>query len=143
MTTRVFHATVVCDYASCERPGTEPADTWMFCTSHLAEHYALLGTTPHQAAYAKKLADIKALHAAGLTDQQIAAQLAVSKSVVANSRRKMALAANALSVDPATDCGGKHRAWWDPTVAHCLACTALRRAGDRRRYQQRRNGDAA
>lgn len=89
-----------CTWAGCARPATAQIERqWAVCGVHLAEHRRLAGS----AAPASDEVDayIRAAHARGLTDTQIAAELIVADvRSVADRRRRLGLPCHRAAAGP-------------------------------------------
>lgn len=83
---------MTCDYAACRKPGLEPSGSWWFCGKHLREHTRLEAEERVRLPGRRISADERARQIAplakrGLTDQQIANLLGLSRSHVCQIRK--------------------------------------------------------
>lgn len=130
-----------CDFASCLNPGTVPGGGWWFCADHIRTHRAIEAEDAEPRPARRISPDERARQIAplvkrGLTDQQIANLLGLSRPHVCQIRKHV-LQVPAVKVRPLT-CGTRwghqmHRAHGEK----CEPCRVAERAYQQARQERR------
>lgn len=115
-----------CDYAGCDKPGTEPSSGWDFCADHLLEHLALEAedeeSRPAKRPIDERTEQVVPLVRRGFTDTQIADIIGISRVRVGELRRRAGL----RTVVQPLDCGTRWK--WQQHRKRGEECEPCRKA---------------